>query len=122
MRKGNAGLVLHKVEDSEREDTSLGVNACACMWLTPKRGICHATARPFAVSSPVIRLDCIPGPRVTVIKFGRSRSVKEPQEALLTCIAFVHVADSPDLSGKDWRALLTSSARDFWCDSRATSG
>ena len=53
-----------------RASTSRGVRACACMWLTPTSGTCHAVASPLAVSMPVERFERIPGPRVTVTKSG----------------------------------------------------
>lgn len=72
-RNGKAGAALGELP--ERADTRRGVSACACMWLTPTRGIRHATARPFAVSSPVARLERIPGPRVTEMKSGLEHPV-----------------------------------------------
>ena len=62
----------------ERADTRRGVNACACMWFTPKKGICHAAASPFAVSRPVEREERMPGPRVAVMKVGLSFWVVVP--------------------------------------------
>ena len=90
MRKGNAGAASGQLP--ERAETRRGVSACACMWLTPTRGICHATAKPFAVSNPVLRLERIPGPRVTEIMSG---------------------LELPTF-GKIWRASDTRVARFSW--------
>ena len=69
------------------------------MWLTATRGICHATAKPFAVSRPVIKDARIPGPRVTVMKSGSLLEVGELLE---------------DWVGRYWTDLLMRVARLFW--------
>ena len=69
VRKGNGGARGGREVSAE---TRRGVSAWACTWLTPRRGICQAVERPLAVSRPVARLERMPGPRVTEMKFGLS--------------------------------------------------
>ena len=70
VRKGKLGLRVGSVVKEESAETRRGVRAWACMWLTPRSGICQAVERPLAVSRPVARLERMPGPRVTETKSG----------------------------------------------------
>ena len=118
LRNGKAGWMSVDVVWVLRAWTSRGVRACACMWWTASRGICQATARPFAVLSPVERLLRMPGPRVTVMKSGLR--LRLPSCSLSDCSRVD--ASSAGADGSECRDLFTRSARLCACESRARRG
>lgn len=119
-RKGKAGS--EGTETScDKAETSLGVKACACIWLTAINGTCQATASPLAVSSPTDRLDLIPGPRVTVTMSGFCfRTLSRPLRTMTA--SGVPLSSAVEAAGRLLRAFATRLATFCWWDSRAIRG
>lgn len=115
-RKGKSGVGIPELLSSA--ETNRGVKRWACIWCTPTRGICHATARPFAVSRPVERFERIPGPLVTDMKSGFLYSINP----LLSRRRMAFSARSSSDAGRLRKALSTSFARFSRCESSATIG
>ena len=111
-RNGKTGYGWYGVLVEERlsAETRRGVRACACIWLTPSRGICHAIARPLAVSRPVDREERIPGPRVTEMKSGLRFWTGQPW----TVMAGVDDKAVLGISGSERRLLAIRVPRLLW--------
>ena len=125
VRKGKAGLGVALVGREVSAETRRGVRAWACMWLTPRSGICQAVERPLAVSKPVAKLERMPGPRVTETKSGLSLWIGVWLGELRVSVRLGTEGSSPLLLGTFGRALmalLIRRARFSWCDSKDLIG
>ena len=125
VRKGKVGWGVVSVGREVSAETSRGVRAWACMWLTPSSGICQAVERPLAVSRPVARLERMPGPRVTETKSGLSLWIGVWLGGVRVSVRPGFEGLSPLLLGALGRALIALSirrARFSWCDSKDLIG